>query len=196
MAQNWQLAPTVDVAYSWGCSKVMTVQPSSRRSPSESGWATPGSSCVHSVASGPATCVPLSEPRSTRETSRPDRCSAACAEESTFWVSAIGTGRAPPWVTISWLSGRRPSTRSSSTVTTRPSSKRSTGAAVCSGRQKAVCSPESTGALARLEPEPEPKPESDPAVNGEGPAVAAGTAEDDDGAGAASWSIAPEPGTA
>ena len=55
---------------------------------------------------------------------------------------------------------------SSSTVTTMPSSKRSTGAAACSGRQKAVCSPESGGALTRLAPEP--KPASEPALNDDG----------------------------
>ena len=182
-----------------GCSKVMTVQPRSRRSPSESGWATPGSSWVHSVASGPATWVPLSDPRSTSETSRPDRWSAAWADESTFWVSAIGTARAEPAATSSWLSGRRPSTRSSSTVTTMPSSKRSTGAAVCSGRQKAVCSPDSArraragaGVDARR---PSRSPASDDALNDEGAAVAGGAADGGRRTAAASCSIAPEPGT-
>src|ERR671920_415795 len=163
----------------------MTVQPRSRRSPSDSGCATPGSSCVHSVASGPATCVPLSEPRSTSDTSRPDRWSAAWAEDSTFCVSAIGTGRALPAVTSSWLSGRRPRTRSSSTVTTRPSSKRSTGADDVSGRQNAVCSPEAGCSSGRLRAE-DPKPALAPALalaaepKDDEPPVDAGTADDDD----------------
>ncbi len=76
-----------------------------------------------------------------QETSRPARWIAAWAEESTFWVSAIGTGLAVPEVTSSWPSGRRPSTRSLSTSTTMPSSKRSTGAAGGSGCQKAVAAP-------------------------------------------------------
>ena len=55
-----------------------------------------------------------------------------------------------------------------------PSSKRSTGAAVCSGRQKAVCSPDSAAALgARVAPEPKPPPDDAP---NDGPEVAGGSA--------------------
>ena len=66
-----------------------------------------------------------------------------------------------------------------------PSSKRSTGAAVCSGRQKAVCSPDSAAALgARLEPARRAEAGvRRRAANDDGRAVAAGTAEDGGGRG-------------
>ena len=136
------------VRHSCGCSKVMTVQPRSRRSPSESGCATPGLELGPLGGLGPGDVGAVER----AQVDEGHLAAGALQRRVRRGEHVLGVGdrhrRGPSRsVTSSWLSGRRPSTRSSSTVTTMPSSKRSTGAAGCSGRQKAVCSPDSAAAL-------------------------------------------------